>query len=212
MQIFKFLLDPFEVFMATADLPRILPYQPMRMSVERYHQLSKLGAFTDNDQVELLDGVVTEKMPKNPSHSIANRRIDLAISGLTKVGWHIRNQEPITLSNSEPEPDLAIVLGRIDDYIERHPLAREVALVIEVADTSLVTDRYKAELYAEAGIPEYWIVNLVDRVIEVFRFDSESSTSLRYPMPQIFDSQSEITVTINGQTWGALPVSELLGL
>ena len=80
-------------------------------------------------------------MLKNPRHSIAFRRIDLAVSRLTKEGWHIRNQGPITLSNSEPEPDLAVVIGRIDDYVEQHPVASEVALVVEVADSSIVTDR-----------------------------------------------------------------------
>lgn len=141
-------------------------------------------------------------MPKNPPHSIADRRINLAVSRLTKEGWHIRNQGPITLSNSEPEPDLAVVIGRIDDYVERHTVASEVALVVEVADSSIVSDRYNAELYAEVAIPEIWIVNLVEQVIEVFRFPAGSPTGRRYTSPLVFDVHSEISVTINGHTWG----------
>lgn len=73
-----------------------------------------------------------------------------------------------TLANSEPEPDVAIVRGRLDDFSSRHPGPNDVSLVVEVADKTLVTDRFKAQLYAGAGIPVYWIVNLSERAIEVF--------------------------------------------
>jgi hypothetical protein len=89
--------------MSTVDLPRTLPYQPVRMSVERYHALTLSGAFTEHDSVELLDGVVTEKMSKNPPHSMATRRCDLALSKIVPSGFHVQNHEPITLQNSEPE-------------------------------------------------------------------------------------------------------------
>ncbi len=123
--------------MAIVELPRILPYQPVRMTVERYHQLTKAGAFTEHDEVELLDGVVTEKLPKNPPHRISTRRCDLAFSQAVPEGWHVQNQEPVTLQNSEPEPDVAIVRGQLQDYGDRHPGPAEVALVVEVADTPL---------------------------------------------------------------------------
>ncbi len=132
--------------MSVTQLPQILPYQPLRMSVEKYHELIRAGAFNEHDAVELLDGVVTEKTSKNPPHRLATRQLDLALSQLVPIGWHVRNQEPITLATSEPEPDIAIVRGELTDYGNRHPYAEEVALVVEVADTTLVTDRYKAEL------------------------------------------------------------------
>lgn len=84
-------------------------------------------------------------------------------------GWHVRNQAPVTLSESEPEPDLTVVRGSRGDYRTRHPGAQDVALVIEVPDTTLATDRLKARTYAAAGIAEYWIVNLADRCVEVHR-------------------------------------------
>lgn len=94
--------------MASVELPQTIPYQPVRVSVHRYHELTRAGAFTEHDGVELLDGVVTEKMSKNTTHRLATRRCDLLPSRIMPPGWHVQNQEPITLQNSEPEPDIRL--------------------------------------------------------------------------------------------------------
>src|SRR5438046_1132038 len=119
------------------NLPLLMPYQPMRMSIEQYHHLIDTGMFVTNERFELLEGVVVEKMTKNPP-----------------------SQDLITLADSEPEPDLAVIRGSFEDYGKRHPRSDDVGLVIEISDASLVTDRYKASIYAAAGIPFYLIVNL----------------------------------------------------
>lgn len=196
--------------MATVDLPQVLPYQPVRMSVERYHQLTKAGAFTEHDEVELLDGVVTEKMAKNPPHRIATRRCDLAFSRVVPVGWHVQNQEPVTLQNSEPEPDVAIVRGQLEDYASRHPGPAEVALVVEVADTTLVTDRFKAQLYASAGIPVYWIVNLSERVIEVLQEPTPPTSPTHYATTRCYSPDEEVPVVVAGSQVANLRVMDLL--
>jgi Uma2 family endonuclease len=196
--------------MSIADLPRTFPYQPVRMSVERYHELTLAGAFTEHDSVELLDGVVTEKMSKNPRHRIATRRCDLAFSRIVPAGWHVQNQEPITLQNSEPEPDVAVIRGELLDYADRHPQIGDVALVIEVADTTLVTDRFKAQLYAQAGIPVYWIVNLSERVIEVMQAPKSNAGLATYEKSGQFRPGDFIPVAIDGKTVASLQVSDLL--
>lgn len=197
--------------MSVTQLPQTLPYQPLRMSVEKYHELVRAGAFNEHDAVELLDGVVTEKMSKNPPHRLATRQLDLALSQLVPTGWHVQNQEPITLATSEPEPDIAIVRGELTDYGNRHPHAEEVALVVEVADTTLVTDRYKAELYAQAGIPFFWLVNLGERCIEVMSSVGEVTPSRRqYGQLDIYAREANIPIYVAGQLIAELRVAELL--
>lgn len=200
------------------DPPQSFPFQPGRMSVARYHQLVAAGAFTEHDAVELLDGVVIEKISKNPPHRLVTRKCDLVLSKLCPDGWHVQNQEPITLQNSEPEPDITVVRGRMEDYSERHPLHNEVALVVEVSDTTLITDRYKSELYAMAGIPSYWLINLTDRQIEVMSNPQANSqanslgsgTQSRYTDCRIFGSGDLVPLMIFGQVVGQIPVAELL--
>lgn len=172
------------------------------MSVQRYHDLTLAGAFTEHDSVELLDGVVTEKMSKNPPHRIATRRCDLALSKLVPMGWHVQNQEPITLQNSEPGPDVAVIRGTLADYSGRHPQVGEVALVIEVADTTLVTDRFKAQLYAQAAIPVYWIINLSERVIEVMELPTATAALPAYSKLTKYQASNQVPVVIDGQTIG----------
>ena len=195
--------------MSTVDLPRTLPYQPVRMSVQRYHELTLAGAFTEHDCVELLDGVVTEKMSKNPPHRIVTRRCDLELSRIVPAGWHVQNQEPITLQNSEPEPDVAVIRGQLSDYSNRHPQIGDIALVVEVADTTLVTDRFKAQLYAQAGIPVYWLVNLPERLIEVMESPKSTASLPAYALSTKYLAADLIPVVIAGQTVAHLTVGDL---
>lgn len=197
--------------MSTTELPKIVAFQPVRLSVARYHELTRAGAFTEHDAVELLDGVVVEKMSKNPPHRLATRNCDLLLSRLCPAGWHVQNQEPITLQNSEPEPDVAIVRGRLEDYPDRHPLYHEVTLVVEVAETTLVTDRYKAELYAQAQIPIYWLINLVDGCVEVMTNPQSVNERCAYADCAHFRPGDLFTLIVDGQEIESVPVSELLG-
>ena len=196
--------------MSTVQLPQSVPYQPVRMSVSRYHELTQAGAFTEHDSVELLDGVVTEKMSKNPPHRLATRRCDLLLSQILPVGWHVQNQEPITLQNSEPEPDIAVIRGQLSDYAIRHPGLNEIALVVEVADTTLVTDRFKAQLYAQADIPIYWLVNLQERCIEVLEAPQVDNGIRRYTKSHSYLSVEELPVVIDGNLLARLRVADLL--
>ena len=133
-----------------------------------YERLVDLGVF-ENDPIELIGGQLIVAEPKGTYHTSALSAAEYALRAALPPGWIVRTQAPVSLDDeSEPEPDLAVVPGRPADYRHAHP-ARP-ALAIEVADSSLAFDRqHKGSLYARAGIQDYWIVNLVDRVLEVYR-------------------------------------------
>lgn len=142
------------------------PFAVRRFSVEEYHQLIDAGILKDGDPYELLDGWITPQMTKNPPHEVCLRLLHNVLGLQMPTGWMYDSQLAITLSNSEPEPDGMVVKGSPRDYTTRHPRARDLALVIEVAEASLAVDRKKAELYARDGIPRYWLINLIDEVVE----------------------------------------------
>jgi Uma2 family endonuclease len=201
-------------FMATVQLPQNpltsgFPFQPMRISVARYHHWMSTGVFSDNQRLELLDGVIVEKMIKNPPHVLATSECVAQFNALVPPGWTVRSQDPITLARSEPEPDVAVVRGKRSDYATRHPTLGEIALVIEVSDSTLTTDRYKAGIYAAAGIPIYWIVNLPERVVEVYSSPTPG-TDGQYGEQRIYQGNDEVPVVLEGQTIGNVRVSELL--
>jgi Uma2 family endonuclease len=139
------------------------------MSVERFFGLVEAGVLTHDDRVELLEGVVVAMTPSNPPHDSCVTRATLALQRAVAERAVVRPQCSLVVgSHSVPEPDVAVVPGTLRDYDARHPDA--ALLVVEVADASLQQDRItKAAIYAAAGIPEYWIVNLRDRGIEVMR-------------------------------------------
>ena len=142
-----------------------------------YEQLVEKGVFAPGDRVELIDGLLIVAEPQSAPHYTAIRLVEQALAGAFGAGWHTRTQAPIALDEtSEPEPDVAVVRGDLRDYTAEHPA--DPVLVVEVALTSLALDRgHKASLYARAGRPEYWIVNLVDRVLEIHRDPALSPTA-----------------------------------
>jgi len=138
-----------------------------RFTVEQFYKLDELGFFDDR-RVELVRGVIFE-MTARPPHAAIVEVVGDALSPVFGAGWAIRREKPLdTGRRSLPEPDLAIVEGTQRDYLMRHPT--KAALVVEVSESTLRKDRtLKAHLYASAGLPEYWIVNLVDRQLEIHR-------------------------------------------
>ncbi len=146
--------------------PESLPFPVRRFTVEEYHRLGEIGVLTPDDQVELLEGWIVEKMNHRPAHGFMVRILNDWFQSNIPAGWILQCQLPITLQFSEPEPDLAVIRGKHRDFQDRHPGGADCRLVIEVADSSLSRDRAKAAIYAAAEVEEYWIVNILDKTIE----------------------------------------------
>lgn len=144
-------------------------------TVSDYYKMAEVGILSPDDRVELIRGEILKMSPiKSPHAGIVNELSELLILALSGRAT-VTVQNPLRINkNSEPEPDIVVAKYRKDKYRAAHPRPEDVFLLIEVADSSLSFDRnVKTPLYAQAGIPEYWIVNLNDRQIEVFRSPAE---------------------------------------
>jgi Uma2 family endonuclease len=140
-----------------------------RFSVAEYHRLIEAGVLTEDDNLELLEGYLIQKKPHTPPHDAAIQKENRKWLRILPPEWDFRVQCASTLPESEPEPDIAIVRGDAKAYLTRHPTAADIGLVVEVSDSTLPGDRDdKGRIYARAGIPCYWIVNVNDRWIEVY--------------------------------------------
>jgi Uma2 family endonuclease len=154
--------------MSAASLMLEIPEIRARISpitVRQYHEFPEKNE--NGKRTELIRGVVIEKMSKSPLHSSISRRLFGLIQSALPEHFTLLRDDPLTLADSEPEPDLAVVRGDEQDFADRHPST--AALVIEVAVTSAAEDRSLASLYAEAGVEEYWIVLPARRRVEVHR-------------------------------------------
>jgi Uma2 family endonuclease len=139
-----------------------------RWTREEYERLVEQGFFHPEERCELVDGALFEMTPQTSHHATGVRFCLIALQPLYTAGFDVRCQMPLALGfDSEPEPDIAVVPGEAEDYIQSHPIT--AILIIEIADSSLRHDRKKARLYARAGILEYWLLNLVDWCLEVYR-------------------------------------------
>ena len=135
------------------------------LSVEEYHRLDEFNE--RGRRTELIRGIVIEKMSKSPLHASLAKRLYDKIARMLGAGYVVRREDPLTLADSEPEPDVAIVRGEPEEFFEAHP--RSAELVVEVSVSSPALDRENASLYAEAGVKEYWIVLGRERQVEVYR-------------------------------------------
>jgi len=173
---------------------------------ERYERAVGAGVFGPDDRVHLIDGEVVARMSQNPPHRTATLLLAEALRAAFAGVAFVQEEKPVALSDvSLPEPDVAVVRGTIRAFAAQHPDAGSVLLLAEVADTSLVKDRQRmAALYAEAGVPEYWIVNLAERAVEVYRDPSGEAYRTKTT-----HADGE-TVTPLHARGAALPVADLL--
>jgi Uma2 family endonuclease len=173
-------------------------FVPRRFTVEEYRHLGELGVLTEDDNVELLEGVITPKMMHNPPHDLALSLFEESLRALLPKGCYLRIQCSLTTSDSEPEPDLVIVKGHARDYALRHPQGSDALLVAEIADSSLVRDRNKVRIYARASVPAYWIVNLGDEQVEVYWQPSGSSDKPAYVHSAVYCRGDRVSLEIPG--------------
>ena len=140
-----------------------------KWTVNDYHQMIEAGILAER-RVELLAGEIVEMSPEKPIHSITNVKLAEHLRGLLGSRAKIWEAHPITLPDSEPEPDIAVVRSPFERYNARHPYPEDIYLIIEIANTTLAKDlEEKKPIYARAGLAEYWVIDLRGRKVKVFR-------------------------------------------
>ena len=173
-------------------------------TVEEYHRMIDAGILTTDDKVELLDGKIIQMSPQRPPHAGTTQRTDRYLQNLLQGVAHIRTQLPITLSTSEPEPDIAVVRIDANEYGDRHPGADDIFLLIEISYTTLEFDRSeKALIYARANIADYWVLDVNERQVYIFR----NPTNSGYQEEIVLNANSVITPLAFSQI--EIPFSEL---
>lgn len=186
--------------------------RPARLSVEQYETMAASDAFGKRNRIELIEGRLVEKMTQNPPHSMTVGLCDDAIAPLLPAGWHSRQEKPVRIPtrDSEPEPDLAVARGKRRDWPDRHPGPEDLALVVEVADSSVDEDRAMAATYGGGDIPVYWLVNIPDRQVEVHTEPSGLTSPAGYRRVVILHPGDTVPLVIDGVEIARVPVSDLL--
>ncbi len=194
---------------ATVWPPEVPPVPVRRFSVDEYHRLLDAGILRCGDPYELLHGWIVPKMTANPAHAATLRRLNRWFQRLLGDEFVIGVQQPIALPESVPEPDLWIAAGPEQRYATRHPGPREVLLVVEVSDSRVGTDReVKLPLYASAKLPQYWLVDLVERRLEVYTQPRGGRRPV-YRRCVSYTASDELPVELGGASLGRLRLAEI---
>jgi Uma2 family endonuclease len=182
-----------------------------RLSIHQYHAMIETGVLTDDDPVELIEGILVYKVPKKPRHRVALAKLQRALTPLLPADLSLQTQEPITLADGEPEPDATVFRGKAEDYSDRHPGADDVLLVVEVADTTLARDRgIKLRSYARAKLPVYWIVDLIGETVEVYTEPDPQAAPPTYRQTRVYDRNAAVPLELDGRLVASIPVASIL--
>ncbi|HWE38473.1 MAG TPA: Uma2 family endonuclease [Isosphaeraceae bacterium] len=184
-----------------------------RLSVEQYHAMIEAGILRESNRVELLNGLLVFKMSKKPPHVVATDLVHAVLSRLLPAGWFVNSQNPVTIAGakSEPEPDVKVMRGSPRDYMNGHPTPPDVPLVVEVAWTSLRTDRTTMKrIYARAAIPVYWILNLRARRLEVYTDPTGPDPAPDYRSRAEYGPDDEVPIVLDGREVARVFVRDLL--
>ncbi len=192
---------------AAEEMPR-----PYRMTVDVYEKIVAAGIFGDTSPVFLWKGLLVLPMTKGPDHENALAEINAALVRITPEGWHVRPGSPVRLpGDSEPEPDVLLVRGTTRDYKNRHPSPRDLALAVEVSDSSLRYDSVeKLAAYAEAEIPVYWVVNIPRARIDVYQSPSGPAESPTYADHRSYRPEENVPIVLDGREVGRVPVADVM--
>lgn len=183
------------------------PIRLRRFSVAEYHKMIESGILDSDEPVELLEGWVVEKMPQNPPHSGSVRRVQRRVARVLPANWTMSVQSPITLSESEPEPDISLARGEEDIHDKRHPKPSDIGILMEVGDATLLEDRrYKGALYAQEKVAEFWLINVVERKIEVYTRPRAGT----YQKKVEYTAKQTVPLVLDGVKIADIPVGELI--
>jgi Uma2 family endonuclease len=182
-----------------------------RFSVGKYQQMIRTGILDEDDRVELLEGYVVLKMPRDPAHDGTIQRVQRTLLRYLPIGWDMRVQSAVELSDSQPEPDFAVARGSYADYMQRHPAPADIGLLIEVANMSLERDQKdKSRIYARAGVAAYWIINVVDRQVDRLTRPSASGGIAAYGDVHVIRPPDAVPLELDGAAVALIPAAELL--
>jgi Uma2 family endonuclease len=187
------------------------------MNVGEYERLASAGVL-DDPRVELIDGYLERKTTKLPPHAVVTELLRRLLEGLLPGGepaeqqWHIRKEDPVRIPDfDEPEPDLALVRGALGVFRTSHPGPGDIELIVEVADSSLLRDRSrKLAAYARAGIPAYWIVNLISNQVEVHTVPSGPSDPIGYYRCEVVTPPGQVVLELQGTMVGRIETAQFL--
>jgi Uma2 family endonuclease len=198
---------------AAPPLPAYFAHAGFRLlSVAEYHKLMEIGILTEHDRVELLEGHMVNKMSQNPPHSNSGTNAEETLRENLPQGWRLRAEKPVTLADSEPEPDIVIARGTRITYASRHPGPGDIGLVVEICDSSLTVDRTDmVRIYARANLPIYWIINVIDRQVEVYTDPRPNDPVPAYATRTDYKAGDSVPFILDGQVVAQLPVNDLLG-
>ncbi|MGL6072943.1 MAG: Uma2 family endonuclease [Fimbriiglobus sp.] len=178
-----------------------------KFTVDEYEKMVAIGVITEDDRLELLEGYLVHKMGHNPPHDGTIQLVYAALACILPAGWCLRVQSVVRLVASEPEPDLVVVRGHPRSFTRQHPLAADIGLVVEIADSTLASDRAdKMPIYASNSVPVYWIVNLQTPQIEVYSLPTAGG----YQQCDIHTSADHIPLLLAGAVVAQIPVVDLL--
>ena len=197
---------------ATISAPKVSPAAEerprWRWTREAFARMCEAGLFGPADRVELIEGDIIALSPPNPLHSGAVRPNGRLLEDAFGLGFCARMEQPIvTGGDTQPQPDIAVCVGSDADFRRRFPVASEVRLIVEIADSTVETDRVKGAVYATAEIAEYWILNLRDQQLEVYRDPADG----QYLSRRIY-RPAESVAPLGAPSQALVSVSALLGL
>jgi Uma2 family endonuclease len=202
--------------MATVTMPRPAEARvgstTLRLfTTEEYDAMLRAGILREGEPVELLGGLIRNKMGKSPEHMGSANRLMKGLDRLLPPGWHAVQENAVIISGfDEPEPDVTVRRGELEDYDHRKATVDDIALLVEVAVTSIETDRgEKPRAYAAAGVPTYWIVNLNTRRVEVYSSPSMGDDP-RYERHEERTAADQLDIVIDGVTVGQISVAAIL--
>ena len=181
-----------------------------RFTVAQYQQMIADGIFPADARIELLRGKVVNKMSRNPPHDVTLCVTQEELAPICGSVWVIRAQMAVVIGKfNQPEPDLAVVLAPFKRYLRQHPQPKDIGMLVEIADSTLLQDRRdKAPIYAGGRIPWYWIVNVADRTVEVYS-DPKGGASPEYRKREDHDIGDKVPVVLHGKTVRHIEVGRL---
>lgn len=181
-----------------------------RFTPDQYHILIDSGIIMEGEPVELLEGYLVEKGIRNPPHEMSLRRLSARLPRHL-TGWFLQIQGAISLGESEPEPDGAVLRGDETACDGRLPTVTDFGIIIEVSDSTLAFDRRdKGRIYARAGIPVYWVINVADRQIEVYSDPDIVTHPPVYRTRVDYRPGDQLPITLDGVQSGHIAVNDLL--